>query len=65
MRHTICIRLKGGGRPPGPILECQTRPVSTWLWRLLFGKKHNVVVLMPGGSVDAVNVIEQAEGVKT
>lgn len=64
MRHTIRINLKGGRPPGGPVLECQTRPVSTWLWRLLFGNRHRIVVLVPGGSVDSVNVIEQPEVVK-
>ena len=61
MRHTIRIDLKGGRPPGGPILECQTRPISMWLWRMLFGSRHRVVVLMPGNSVDSINVIEQPE----
>ena len=61
MRHTIRINLKGGSPPSGPVLECQTRPVSTWLWKLFFGNRRSVVVLMPGGSVDSVNIIEQPE----
>jgi hypothetical protein len=61
MRHNIRIDLKGRG-PAGPILECRTRPLPPWLWRLLFGGRHSVVVLMPGGSVDSVNIIEQPEG---
>ena len=60
MRHNIRIDLKGRD-PTGPILECRTRPLSAWLWRLLFGKQHSVVVLMPGGSVDTVNIVEQSE----
>ena len=36
MRHNIRIDLKGRN-PTGPILECRTRPLSAWLWRLLFG----------------------------
>lgn len=62
MRHKIRIDLKSHD-PTGPILECRTRSLSAWLWRLLFGKKHSVVVLMPGGSVDSVNIIEQPEAV--
>ena len=60
MRHSIRIDMKGHD-PTGPIMECRTRPLSAWLWRLLFGKQHSVVVLMPGGSVDSVNIIEQLE----
>ena len=60
MRHSIRINLKGRD-PTSPILECRTRPLSTWLWKLLFGKRHSVVVLMPGGSVDSVNIVEQPE----
>ena len=60
MRHNIRIDLNGRD-PTGPILECRTRPLSTWLWRLLFGNQHSVVVLMPGGSVDTVNIVEQSE----
>ena len=62
MRHNIRIDLKGRD-PTGPILECQTRPLAAWLWRLLFGKRHSVVVLMPGGLVDSVNSIEQPKAV--
>ena len=36
MRHTIRINLKGGRPPGGPVLECQTRPVSTWLWKSVY-----------------------------
>ncbi len=60
MRHSIRIDLKGRN-PTGPILECRTHPLSTWLWKLLFGKRHSVVVLIPGGSVDSVNIVEQPE----
>jgi len=62
MRHSIRIDLKGRD-PTGPILECRTRPLSAWLWRLLFGKRYSVVVLMLGGSVDSVNIVEQPEAV--
>ncbi len=64
MRHSIRINLKGRD-PTSPIVECRTHPLSTWLWRLLFGKRHSVVVLMPGGSVDSVNITEQPEAVRT
>ena len=64
MRHSIRIDLKGRD-PTGPILECKTRPLSAWLWRLLFGNRHNVVVLMPGSSVDSVNVVELPEEMQT
>jgi hypothetical protein len=60
MRHSIRIDLKGRN-PTGPVLECRTRPVTAWLWRLLFGGRHKVVILVPGGSVDSVNIIEQPE----
>jgi hypothetical protein len=63
MRHSIRIDLKRRD-PTGPILECRTRPLSMWLWRLLFGKRHSVVVLMPGGSVDSVNIVEQPEAAR-
>ena len=64
MRHNIRIDLKGRD-PTGPILECRMRPLSAWLWRLLFGKRHSIVVLLPGGSVDSVNIVEQPEAVRT
>ena len=63
MRHNIRIDLKGRD-PTGPILECRTRPLPAWLWRLLFGRWNSIVVLMPGGSVDSVNIIEQPEVAK-
>ena len=63
MRHSIRIDLKGRDAS-GPILECRTHPLSTWLWKLLFGKRHSVVVLMPGGSVDSVNIVEQLEAAR-
>lgn len=63
MRHNIRIDLKGRD-PTGTILECRTRPLPAWLWRLLFGQRSNVVVLLLGGSVDSVNIIEQPEAVR-
>ena len=63
MRHNIRIDLKGRD-PTGPILECRTRSLPAWLWRRLFGSKSTVVVLVPGGSVNTVNIIEQMEAAK-
>lgn len=62
MRHSIKIKMRSNANRDGPIFECTQRPVSTWLWRLLFGDRHKVVILMPGNSVDSVNVCELAEG---
>ena len=64
MRHNIRIDLKGRD-PTGPILECRTRSLPAWLWRLLFGRWNSVVVLMPSGSVDSVNIIEQPEAMRS
>lgn len=62
MKHSIKIKMRGCSQRDGPILECTERPVASWLWRLLFGNRHKVVILMPGNCVDSVNVYELPEG---
>jgi len=62
MKHSIKIRMRGCSQRDGPILECTERPIAAWLWRLLFGERHRVVILMPGNRVDSVNVYELPEG---
>lgn len=62
MKHNMKILLTRDIRE-APILETQTQMLSRRLWNLVFGRRRKVVILIPGDTVEAVEVIEQPPAV--
>ena len=50
MQHSVKIRMTGS-RDSGDILQCRTL-------RLLFGGQQRITVLIPGGSVETLDIQE-------
>lgn len=61
MKHKLKINVSD---KPGSesIMTCRNVPVRERLLHLLFGAKHRVTILVPGGSVDEVTIYEPERG---
>lgn len=57
MQHSVKIRLTGS-RDSGDILQCWTLRLRERVLRLLFGGQQRITVLIPGGSVETLDIQE-------
>jgi hypothetical protein len=61
MKHTVQIAV-GKAPPDGGIVRCQKRMVRERILRWLLGKRLTVTILVPGDSVKALSITEEADG---
>ncbi len=57
MQHSVKIRLTGS-RDSSDILQCRTLRLRERVLRLLFGGQQRITVLIPGGSVETLDIQE-------
>ena len=57
MQHSVKIRLTGS-RDSGDILQCRTLQLRERVLRLLFGGQQRITVLIPGSSVETLDIQE-------
>ena len=57
MQHSVKIRLTGS-RDYGDFLQCRTFRLRERVLRLLFGGQQRITVLIPGGSVETLDIQE-------
>lgn len=57
MQHSVKIRLSGS-RDSSDILQCRTLRLRERVLRLLFGGQQRITVLIPGGSVETLDIQE-------
>lgn len=57
MQHSVKIRMTGSW-DSGDILQCRTLRLRERVLRLLFGGQQRITVLIPGGSVETLDIQE-------
>lgn len=57
MQHSVKILLTGS-RDSSDILQCRTLRLRERVLRLLFGGQQRITVLIPGGSVETLDIQE-------
>lgn len=57
MQHSVKIRMTGS-RDSSDILQCRTLRLRERVLRLLFGGQQRITVLIPGGSVETLDIQE-------
>uniref|UniRef100_UPI003FEDDCA4 hypothetical protein n=1 Tax=Candidatus Fimivicinus sp. TaxID=3056640 RepID=UPI003FEDDCA4 len=61
MRHKLCIRVLGKPKNGG-VVACRTVSLREKLLTLLLGPKQQVMVLVPGNSVESIAITELPNG---
>lgn len=61
MTHNLRIRLSGQPDTSG-IVRCRTIPLRERLLRLLLGEQRKLTILIPGDSVDTLEIQEKQGG---
>lgn len=61
MKHNLNIRVS---RPPvqGGLVSCQKISIRERILSALFGPRHSLMVLVPGGSVESIAITETEGG---
>ena len=61
MKHNLSISVTKDPKRDG-IVRCRSVTIREKLLTRLFGKKHQVMILVPGNSVSTVSITEVPEG---
>lgn len=62
MKHCMKISVSKNAPPDGGILTCRRVSVRERILRLLFGEKSRLTILVPGDSVDEVDIRQTGGG---
>lgn len=62
MKHCMKISVSKKAPPDGGIMTCERIGIRERILRLLFGKKSRLTILVPGDSVDEVDIKQTGGG---